>query len=162
ATLPTWAQPAVVVAAVLAVVVAGRLLTRPLFRYIAATNSREVFAVAALSIVAGVAVLMQSVGLSPALGAFVAGVVLADPEFRHELTSDIEPFRAILLGLFFISVGAGIDFALIASKPFVVLAVVAALIAIKTGALFAVARLMRRPLPDAAMIALALAQGGEF
>ena len=162
ARLPAWVQPIAVIAAVGGVVLAGRVLTRPLFRIIAATNSREVFTVAALSIVVGVALLMQLVGLSPALGAFVAGVVLADSEFRHELTGDIEPFRAILLGLFFISVGAGVDFALIMAKPLAVIAVVFALIAIKAGVLYAVARLMKRAAPNAAMVALALAQGGEF
>ncbi|HWA01016.1 MAG TPA: monovalent cation:proton antiporter-2 (CPA2) family protein [Caulobacterales bacterium] len=162
AALPAWAQTLAVFGAVAAVVVAGRVLVRPLFRYIARTNLRELFTATALAIVVGVALLMQSVGLSPALGAFVAGVVLADSEYRHELESDIEPFRALLLGLFFISVGAGVDFGLILAQPLMIFTIVAALIAIKAAALFAVARLFGRSAPDAAMIALALAQGGEF
>jgi glutathione-regulated potassium-efflux system protein KefB len=160
--LAPWAQTLMVIAAVGLVILIGRLLTRPLFRFIARSGSREIFTATALALVVGVAVLMQAVGLSPALGAFVAGVVLADSEYRHELESDIEPFRAILLGLFFISVGAGIDFALIIAQPLMMLAIVAGLIATKAAALFVVARLMKRPSPDAAMIALALAQGGEF
>ncbi|MES1201731.1 MAG: monovalent cation:proton antiporter-2 (CPA2) family protein [Pseudomonadota bacterium] len=162
AALPAWAQTLAVFAAVGAVVFAGRLLVRPLFRYIARTNLHELFTATALALVVGVALLMQSVGLSPALGAFVAGVVLADSEYRHELESDIEPFRALLLGLFFISVGAGVNFRLIFENPLLIFAIVIALITIKTVALFGVARLMKRAAPDAAMIALALAQGGEF
>jgi glutathione-regulated potassium-efflux system ancillary protein KefC/glutathione-regulated potassium-efflux system protein KefB len=162
AALPGWMQTVAVFAAVALVVLIGRILIRPIFRYIASTNLNEIFTAAALALVIGVALLMQSVGLSPALGAFVAGVVLADSEFRHELESDIEPFRALLLGLFFISVGAGIDFGLILREPVLILAIVTGLIAIKAAALFSVARMLKKPAPDAALIALALAQGGEF
>ncbi len=160
--LPGWAQPIVLLAAVAAIVVAGRILLRPLFRFIARTNMTEMFTALALALVVGVALLMQSVGLSPALGAFIAGVVLADSEYRHELESDIEPFRALLLGLFFISVGASVDLALIGANPGLVLALVAGLIVVKTLLLYFVARVMGRPRADAALVALALAQGGEF
>ncbi|MFI5316623.1 MAG: monovalent cation:proton antiporter-2 (CPA2) family protein [Myxococcota bacterium] len=160
--LPAWAETLAVVGAVGAVVLGGRVLTRPLFRWIARLHLHEIFTACALALVVGVALLMQSVGLSPALGAFVAGVVLADSEYRHELQSDIEPFRALLLGLFFISVGAGINFALILEQPLLVIALVASLIALKAAALYGLARAFRRPRPDAVMIGLGLAQGGEF
>ena len=104
---------------------AGRFLLRPFFRYIAATHLREMFTVTALLLVVGIALLMQRVGLSPALGAFLAGVVLAESEYRHQLETDIEPFKGLLLGLFFISVGAGINFALIAGSPGIVASLVA-------------------------------------
>ncbi|HVY86046.1 MAG TPA: monovalent cation:proton antiporter-2 (CPA2) family protein [Caulobacterales bacterium] len=162
AMLPAWEQTLAVFAAVAGVVIAGRVLVRPLFRYIARTNLHEVFTATALALVVGVALLMQSVGLSPALGAFVAGVVLADSEYRHEIESDIEPFRALLLGLFFISVGAGVDFRLILAQPVLIFAIVAGLIVIKAAAIFGVARLFGRGPADAVRIALALAQGGEF
>jgi glutathione-regulated potassium-efflux system protein KefB len=162
ARLPAWAETLAVIGAVGAVVLGGRLLTRPLFRWIARLHLNEIFTACALALVAGVALLMQSVGLSPALGAFVAGVVLADSEYRHELESDIEPFRALLLGLFFISVGAGIDFPLVVARPLLILALVAGLVALKGTATYALARLFRRPRADAVMVGFALAQGGEF
>ncbi len=115
--LPAWQHTLLVLAAVAAVVLGGRFLLRPFFRYIAATHLREMFTVTALLLVVGIALLMQQVGLSPALGAFLAGVVLAESEYRHQLETDIEPFKGLLLGLFFISVGAGIDFAFIAGRP---------------------------------------------
>ncbi|MDN3645405.1 cation:proton antiporter [Pontixanthobacter aestiaquae] len=112
AGLPIWLAALVRIGAVAAVVGIGIYAIRPLFRYIAAANLRELFTAAALAVVIGIAVLMSLVGLSPALGAFVAGVVLATSEYRHELESDINPFKGLLLGLFFITVGAGIDFVL--------------------------------------------------
>jgi glutathione-regulated potassium-efflux system ancillary protein KefC/glutathione-regulated potassium-efflux system protein KefB len=162
AALPAWAQALAVVAAVGGIVLAGRLLLRPLFRWVAQTGLHEIFTASALMLVAGVALLMQTVGLSPALGAFVAGVVLADSEFRHEIETDIEPFRGLLLGLFFISVGASVDFDLVVSEPLLILALVAGLIAIKALVLFLVARAFKERVGDAAMTALSLAQGGEF
>ncbi|MEC5398669.1 monovalent cation:proton antiporter-2 (CPA2) family protein [Uliginosibacterium sp. H1] len=160
--LPDWAQALVVLGAVAGIVVAGRYALRPVFRYIASTGLREIFTATALLLVVAVALLMQAVGLSAALGAFVAGVVLADSEFRHELETDIEPFRGLLLGLFFISVGASIDFALLAAQPLLILALVVALIAIKTTVLYVLARLFRDGHADALLLALCLAQGGEF
>ncbi|MCI0697448.1 monovalent cation:proton antiporter-2 (CPA2) family protein, partial [candidate division KSB1 bacterium] len=112
-TLPGWAQTLVVLGAVALIVVGGRFIVRPAFHFIAQTRLLEIFTAAALLLVIGIAVLMTQVGLSPALGTFLAGVVLANSEYRHELVSDIEPFKGLLLGLFFISVGASINFPLI-------------------------------------------------
>lgn len=117
AALPAWLQTVAVLGAVAVVVGGGRYLVRPVFRFIAAARLREIFTASALLLVVAVAVLMELVGLSPALGAFLAGVVLAESEFRRELETDIEPFRGLLLGLFFITVGAGIDFGLVAHRP---------------------------------------------
>ena len=124
-------------AAVAAVVVGGRYLTRPLFRFIAAARLREIFTASALLLVVAVAALMELVGLSPALGAFLAGVVLAESEFRRELETDIEPFRGLLLGLFFITVGAGLDLGLVLAHPLELLAAVVGLIVLKTLAMYA-------------------------
>jgi glutathione-regulated potassium-efflux system ancillary protein KefC len=160
--LPTWIRGFAVLAAIGAIVFGGRYLLRPILRWVASSNLHEIFTATALMLVVGVALLMQVVGLSPALGAFVAGVVLADSEFRHEIETDIEPFRGILLGLFFISVGAGIDFGLLASQPVLILSLVALLIVIKAGVMFGVAKLFRQRTGDAALMGLGLAQGGEF
>jgi monovalent cation:proton antiporter-2 (CPA2) family protein len=162
AALPFWAQPLTAFAAVTLIIVAGRFLARPMFRIVAAARIPEIFTATALAIVVGVALLMQLVGMSPALGAFVAGVVLADSEFRHEIEADIEPFRALLLGLFFISVGAALNFDAVLAAPALVAGLVAGLIAIKALVLFLVAVAARRGKPDAALMALALAPGGEF
>src|SRR4029453_4035024 len=115
--LPGWQHALLVVAAIAGVIFAGRFLLRPFFRYIAATHLREMFTVTALLLVVAIALLMQRVGLSPALGAFLAGVVLCESKYRPQLETDIEPFKGLLLGLFFISVGAGIDFAVIVDQP---------------------------------------------
>jgi glutathione-regulated potassium-efflux system ancillary protein KefC/glutathione-regulated potassium-efflux system protein KefB len=160
--LPGWAQGVVQMAAVAVVVVGGRYLTRPLFRFIAAARLREIFTASALLLVIAVAALMELVGLSPALGAFLAGVVLAESEFRRELETDIEPFRGLLLGLFFITVGAGLDFVLVAAHPLVIVGVVVGMIALKTVAMYAAARLFRTPHRTALTTAVSLAQGGEF
>ncbi|HEX5378375.1 MAG TPA: cation:proton antiporter, partial [Phenylobacterium sp.] len=160
--LPVWARILAVFAAVGAVVVGGRYLTRPVFRFIAASRLREIFTASALLLVVAVAALMQLVGLSPALGAFLAGVVLAESEFRRELETDIEPFRGLLLGLFFITVGAGLDFAVIARQPGLLLILVAGLMVLKAAAMYGAARLFRMGRGEAATTAVALAQGGEF
>ncbi len=102
---------------VAAIVGGGRFLVRPVFRYLASTRLHEIFTAAALLLVVGIALAMEKVGLSPALGTFLAGVVLAESEYRHELESDIEPFKGLLLGLFFISVGSSIDLPLVKSQP---------------------------------------------
>jgi Kef-type K+ transport systems, membrane components len=125
------------------VILAGRFLLRPFFRYIAATHLREMFTVTALLLVVGIALLMERVGLSPALGAFLAGVVLAESEYRQQLETDIEPFKGLLLGLFFISVGAGINFALIAGSPGIVASLVVAILVVKFLVLLAVSRYSR-------------------
>lgn len=112
AHLPGWQQGLITVGMIAGIIVGGRLLTRPVFRFIASTVQREIFTAFALFLFIGIALAMGAVGLSPALGTFLAGVVLAESEYRHELESDIEPFKGLLLGLFFISVGAVIDFPL--------------------------------------------------
>lgn len=160
--LPAWAQTLAVLGAVAAVVVGGRFMVRPLFRALARTRLREIFTAAALLLVVGIALLMTQVGLSPALGTFVAGVVLATSEYRHELESDIEPFKGLLLGLFFIAVGASIDFALIVARPLLIAGLVAAIIAVKFGVLLALARLFRLGTGQALLVAFALPQVGEF
>ena len=160
--LPGWAQTLAVLAAVAAVVLVGRFLTRPLFRLVAETGMREVFVGFALVLVVGIALLMQLVGLSAALGTFLAGVVLAESEYRHELEMDLEPFKGLLLAVFFIAVGAGIDFSLLFGQPLMILGLVAGFIAVKLVVLFVLGRLFGMCTPDASRFAFALAQGGEF
>ena len=162
AALPGWAHAGLVLAAVAAVVVGGRFALRPLFRYIAGTGLREMFTATALGLVVGIALLMRLVGLSEALGTFLAGVVLADSEYRHQLEADVEPFKGLLLGLFFISVGAGIDFHYVSGHPGATLALVAGLLTVKFAVLFGLGRMFGlRPTHDF-LFAFALAQGGEF
>jgi monovalent cation:proton antiporter-2 (CPA2) family protein len=160
--LPQWAQIAATLGAVVAVVVFGRYLTRPLFRFIAAARLREMFTASALLLVVAVAALMELVGLSPALGAFLAGVVLAESEFRRELETDIEPFRGLFLGLFFITVGAALDLGMVVARPVELIGATLALMAVKFVALFAVAVGFRHHRREAAGVAVSLAQGGEF
>ncbi|HXA38292.1 MAG TPA: monovalent cation:proton antiporter-2 (CPA2) family protein [Phenylobacterium sp.] len=160
--LPMWARVAAQLAAVAAVAVGGRYLTRPIFRFIAAARLREIFTASALLAVVAVAALMELVGLSPALGAFLAGVVLAESEFRRELETDIEPFRGLLLGLFFITVGAGLDLGLVLKHPLTIAAAVGGLIVLKTVAMYICGRLFRTPSSVALTTAVGLAQGGEF
>lgn len=162
AHLPVWAQGLSVFAAVAAVVGGGRYLIRPLFRFIAKARLREIFTASALLIVVAVASLMQVVGLSPALGAFLAGVVLAESEFRRELETDIEPFRGLLLGLFFITVGAGVDLPLVARQPLTLAGLVIGLMVLKFLVMYGLARLFGAPKRGAMAVATALAQGGEF
>jgi len=162
APLPGWAQALAQLAAVVVVVAGGRYLTRPLFRFIAAARLREIFTATALLLVVAVAALMELVGLSPALGAFLAGVVLAESEFRRELETDIEPFRGLLLGLFFITVGAGLDLGLVAAHPLAIVGLVAGLMALKTLAMYTAGRVFRHDHRTALTTAVALAQGGEF
>jgi monovalent cation:proton antiporter-2 (CPA2) family protein len=161
-SLPGWQQALVVVAAVIAIVFAGRFLLRPFFRYIAGTHLREMFTATALFIVLAIALLMQKLGLSPALGTFVAGVVLAESEYRVQLETDIEPFKGLLLGLFFISVGASIDFSLIAQRPVTIALIVLGLLALKFLVLLTLGRLFKLKAGDGMLFAFALAQGGEF
>jgi monovalent cation:proton antiporter-2 (CPA2) family protein len=160
--LPGWAETLVVLGAVAAVIVAGHLLARPFLRFVAGTRLRETFTAAALLLVIGIALLMTRVGLSPALGTFLAGVVLANSEYRHELESDLDPFKGLLLGVFFIAVGASIDFALVAAEPARIGAIVGALILLKLAVLFVLGRAFRMGLDQNLLFAFALAQGGEF
>ncbi|MDJ0764900.1 MAG: monovalent cation:proton antiporter-2 (CPA2) family protein [Myxococcota bacterium] len=162
AHLPGWLQTLVVLGAVAAIVLAGRFLIRPAFRVIAGTRLPELFTAASLLLVIGIALLMTQVGLSPALGTFLAGVVLADSEYRHELESDIGPFKGLLLGLFFIAVGASIDFNLVAANPIQIAAMTGGLIAGKFLLLFLLGRVFRMGLDQNLIFAFALAQGGEF
>ncbi len=162
AHLPGWQQGLITVGMIAGIIVGGRLLTRPVFRFIASTVQREIFTAFALFLVIGIALAMGAVGLSPALGTFLAGVVLAESEYRHELESDIEPFKGLLLGLFFISVGAAIDFPLVQSDFGLIASLVGALLAVKLIALAIVSRLFRLPAPEGLLFTFALAQGGEF
>jgi monovalent cation:proton antiporter-2 (CPA2) family protein len=159
---PVWAQTIIVFAAMAFIVVAGRFLMTPVFRLIAKTKLRELFTAAALLLVIGIAILMTKVGLSPALGTFLAGVVLASSEYRHELESDIEPFKGLLLGLFFIAVGASIDFGLIAETPLIIAQLVAALMLIKFIVLILLGRFFGMHFDNNLLYAFSLAQGGEF
>ncbi len=160
-----WLGLAKVVGAIAGVVVLGRYATRPLLRAIAKTGLREVSTAFALLLVIGIASLMERVGVSMGLGAFLAGVLLAGSEYRHALETDIEPFKGLLMGLFFIAVGMSIDFGLVARQPLVVLALVAGFTAVKLASLWLVARrvgLDDGPSPQGAMFAALLSQGGEF
>ena len=160
--LPGWLQGLVIVGIVVGFVLAGRFLLRPIFRFIAATGVREIFTAFSLLLVVAISLLMQVIGLSAALGAFVAGVVLAESEYRHALEADIEPFKGLLLGLFFMSVGMSINFGVLAEHPLVVFGAVLGLIVVKFVLLAAIAWLFRMPLGQILLFAVVLAQGGEF
>ena len=160
--LPGWAATLVTVAAVAAIILAGIYLTRPVFRFIHTTRLREMYTALALLIVVGISFLMMLVGLSPALGAFLAGVVLANSEFRHELESDLAPFKGLLLGMFFITVGAGMNFAVLQGAPFLVLGLAAGLILVKGGILYMLGRAFLLRGRDLWLFTLSLAQAGEF
>ena len=162
ATGSGWLQALTVLAVVGGIILAGRFLVRPLFRIIANTKMREIFTATALFLVIGIALLMNAVGLSAALGTFLAGVVLADSEYRHELEAEIEPFKGLLLGLFFISVGASINFSILADQPGLISALVLGLIGVKMGVLFVLSRVFCMDKPASVFFSFALAQGGEF
>ena len=162
AGLPKWAYAMLVLGAIASVVLGGFYLSRPLFRFVAASGLREVFTATALMLVIGIAALMSLVGLSPALGTFLAGVVLANSEFRHELESNIEPFKGLLLGLFFITVGAGIDFSVLLDNWLLVIGVVTLVILVKASIIYALARAFGIDSSDRWLTALSLAQAGEF
>ena len=161
-SLPAYGKIALTAAAIAFILVFGRFASKPIFRAIAATRVREIFVAAALALVIGISLLMLTVGLSPALGAFLAGVVLADSEYRHELEGDIEPFKGLLLGIFFISIGASLNLSLIVSDIGLILGIVAALVALKFAVLFGVGSVFKMAKPDRLFFAVALAQGGEF
>ncbi|MFK8079415.1 MAG: cation:proton antiporter [Granulosicoccus sp.] len=160
--LNAWQMALVNVAAISAVVLGGIYLTRPVFRYIAMGQLRELFTATALLFVVGIALLMTLVGLSPALGTFLAGVVLANSEYRHELESDIDPFRGLLLGLFFMTVGAGINFALLFDNFTSILGMTLGLLFIKAAVLLILAVLFKVKGGDKWLLGLGLAQAGEF
>jgi monovalent cation:proton antiporter-2 (CPA2) family protein len=159
---PGWLKGLIVFGSIASVILAGRIIIRPLLRITAKTGMREIFTASALLIVVGIAVLMVQVGLSPALGAFLAGVVLANSEYRHELKSDIEPFKGLLLGLFFIAVGASIDFHLVLNQPWLVLGWVLVLIIIKTVVLLLLGRSFGMSTEQNFIFSVSLSQVGEF
>ncbi|WP_367871284.1 monovalent cation:proton antiporter-2 (CPA2) family protein [Luteolibacter sp. Populi] len=159
---PAWTHPLATIGAVVIIVLVARWAVRPFFRAIAKTQQREAFTAAALLLVISVALLMTKVGLSAALGTFVAGVVLANSEYRHELESDIEPFKGLLLGLFFLGVGTGIDFGHIGRNPGTVFGGAAGLLLLKGGLIFGLARWRGSSCGPALIFASALAAGGEF
>ena len=151
-----------IVGVIVGIVVGGRLALRPLFRWIARSNTPEIFTASALLLVVSIAALMQVVGLSMALGAFLAGVLLADSEYRRELETDIEPFKGLLLGLFFIAVGMSIDFGVLLRHPLLIAGVVIGFLLVKAVAIGVLARLMGLPKIERPVFTLLLAQGGEF
>lgn len=161
-TPPGWLLGVYTVLAVAGLVLAGRYILNPLFRLIGGLGERELFVAAGLFTVVTAAAVMQSLHLSPALGAFVAGVMLADSPYRHELETDVEPFRAILLGLFFLAVGMMLDLQAIAARPAFVIAMALLLVFIKTSVIYGLARLFRSGNREALALGLLLSQGGEF
>ena len=157
-----WLAAAKAIAVIGAIILGGRLLLRPMLRWIARSKTPEIFTAAALLLVVATAALMQAVGLSMALGAFLAGVLLAESEYRRELETDLEPFKGLLLGLFFIAVGMSIDFAVIMQQPALVAAVVLGFLVLKALVLWAMCRAMPIPLAERPVFVILLAQGGEF
>ncbi|MEZ5082884.1 MAG: monovalent cation:proton antiporter-2 (CPA2) family protein [Bacteroidales bacterium] len=162
ASLPGWQQVLIILGVVAVIIFVGRFLARYLFRFISSTGLREIFTAAALLLVIGIAVAMDQVGLSPALGTFLAGVVLADNEYRHELESDIEPFKGLLLGLFFIAVGSFIDFQILIQNPGLIMGLVGILMAVKFVILQFLGRIFGLRSGQEMLFSLALAQAGEF
>ena len=160
--LPGWAVALVTLGSIAVVVGGGMFLTSPIFRFIAGAQLRELFVATALMMVIGIALLMSLVGLSPALGTFLAGVVLANSEYRHELESDIDPFKGLLLGLFFMTVGAGINFGLLFDNLGTIVALTLGLMVLKSAVLFVLALIFKIQGADRWLFALGLAQAGEF
>lgn len=160
--LPGWGQTLAVIGAVVVIVVAGKYLLYPVFRIMARTRLREMFTAISLLLVVGIAILMHVVGLSPALGAFLGGVLLANSEYRHELESAIDPFKGLLLGLFFMTVGSTIDFGLIMEQPGRITALVLSIIVLKAIVLFVLGKIFHLRNAQNAIFSLGLAQIGEF
>lgn len=160
--MPGWVKTLSVFGAVALVIAAGRYLVVPLLRLVARTRLRELFSASSLLIVVSIAYLMEQVGLSPALGTFLAGVVLANSEFRHELESDLEPFKGLLLGLFFLAVGASINFHLVALQPLTVALYVFGIILVKALVVFLIGRWYKLPKSENILFAISLSQIGEF
>jgi glutathione-regulated potassium-efflux system ancillary protein KefC len=157
-----WWGAAKAVAVIAALLLGGRLLLRPALRWIAGSKTPEIFTAASLLLVVATAALMHAVGLSMALGAFLAGVLLAESEYRRELETDLEPFKGLLLGLFFIAVGMSIDFAVVLAQPGLIAAIVLGFLLVKAIVLVAIARFMPIPLAERPVFVILLAQGGEF
>lgn len=157
-----WLAAGKALGVIAAIVLGGRLLLRPALRWIARSATPEIFTATALLLVVATASLMQAVGLSMALGAFLAGVLLAESEYRRELETDIEPFKGLLLGLFFIAVGMCVDFAVVLAQPVLIAAIVSGFLAAKALVLWGMARIMPLPAPERPVFIILLAQGGEF
>ena len=157
-----WSGVARAIGVVAVIVLGGRLALRPALRWIAGSKTPEIFTAASLLLVVATAALMQSAGLSMALGAFLAGVLLAESEYRRELETDIEPFKGLLLGLFFIAVGMSIDFGVVLQHPLLIALCVAGFLLVKAAVLWAMAAAMRLPLAERPVFVILLAQGGEF
>ncbi|KOO15369.1 potassium transporter [Vibrio xuii] len=162
AGLPGWAYGLVIIASIIGLVVGGHYLSRPLFRFVASSGLREIFTATALMLVVGIAALMSLVGLSPALGTFLAGVVLANSEFRHELESNIDPFKGLLLGLFFITVGAGINFGILFDDFALIIGLTLGVMVLKAVVLYVLAFIFRIKDSNRWLFTLSLAQAGEF
>jgi glutathione-regulated potassium-efflux system ancillary protein KefC len=158
----SWQAVGIAVLVIAATLVGGHFLVRPVFRHIARTRLREIFTAFALLLVLAIALGFESAGLSMALGAFLAGMLLAESEYRHEIEAVIEPFKGLLLGLFFISVGMSVDFGVLLAKPLVVVGLIFGLFAVKGAVLWLIARKARLPANERPLFILLLAQGGEF
>ncbi|RJG06205.1 glutathione-regulated potassium-efflux system protein KefC [Noviherbaspirillum cavernae] len=157
-----WLNALKVLAVIAALIIGGRYFLRPVLRIIAKTDMREIFTAFALLLVIAIGLLMESVGMSMALGTFLAGVLLADSEYRHALETDLEPFKGLLLGLFFIAVGMSIDFGVFLTRPWLVAGMLAAFLALKIGVLYGLSKLFNIPRGQQAFFAFILSQGGEF
>ncbi|WP_312421594.1 monovalent cation:proton antiporter-2 (CPA2) family protein [Epilithonimonas sp.] len=160
--VPDWLQPFTVILGVLALILLGRYIFIPFLRFVSKSGLNELLTAASLFLIIGVSELMISVGLSPALGAFIAGVLLANSEFRHELESDIDPFKGLLLAVFFVSVGATINFNIIAEKPFFIFSAAFIVLAIKALVLFGIGKYYKMNNEQSFFLAFALSQVGEF
>ncbi|MFC1769549.1 monovalent cation:proton antiporter-2 (CPA2) family protein [Nitrospirota bacterium] len=160
--LPGWAETLVVLLVISLIVLCGMFLIRPVLRAVASTKLRELFTAATLLLVIGIALLMSKVGVSPALGTFLAGVLLANSEYRHELEGNIEPFKGLLLGLFFIAVGASIDFGIFNESPGKISLIVVGLIVIKIFIFLSIGRIFKMGLDQNILFSFSLAQGSEF
>ncbi|KAF0172075.1 MAG: monovalent cation:H+ antiporter-2 CPA2 family [Rhodobacteraceae bacterium] len=161
-SLPGWGAGLLTLAIVAGIVLAGHYLSRPIFRFVHAAKLPEMSTFISLLMVLGIAFLMMLVGLSPALGTFVAGVVLANSEFRHQLEADLKPFKGLLLGLFFMTVGVGINFSMLAREPFTVLGLTLGLMGLKAMILLGISLAFKLKPQDRWLFSLSLAQGGEF
>jgi glutathione-regulated potassium-efflux system ancillary protein KefC len=157
-----WLDALKIVGVIAALIVGGRTLIRPLLRIIAKTEMREIFTAFALLLVIGIGLLMQWVGMSMALGTFLAGVLLAESEYRHALEADLEPFKGLLLGLFFIAVGMSVDFGVLLARPFLIIGLVAIFLGIKICLLYGLSKRFGIPRDEQALFAFLLSQGGEF
>lgn len=160
--LPHWAHALLVATVVAAIIIVGHFFSRYLFFVIAKTNLREVFTAFSLALVVGISLLMETIGVSPALGAFISGVVLANSQYKHALETDIQPFKGLLLGLFFISVGMGINFNLLAAQPLMIISSVILLVLVKSSVLLLLSRIFDLSRFQSLSTAFILAQGSEF